>query len=140
MFVFQVSLNFDPVKEILKIRCQIYILMMKVIILKKIQVTMKTFAPPFFQPFQFEQQKKRVVMRAMRKKRNIFTLQLPIYYIIEQEVSIRMRTLQKRSERNRLSLLQRGGCSFYGQLPNYQSQVFALSTQQMSSSFHSWCS
>ena len=38
-----------------------------------------------FQPFQFEpkQKKKRVVMRAMRKKLNIFTLQLPIYYILE---------------------------------------------------------
>ena len=32
MIVFQVALNFDPVKETLKIRCQIYILMMKVII------------------------------------------------------------------------------------------------------------
>ena len=41
------------------------------------------FCSTIFQPFQFEQQKKRVVMRAMRKKRNIFTLQLPIYYIIE---------------------------------------------------------
>ena len=42
-----------------------------------------------FQPFQFEpkQKKKRVVMRAMRKKLNIFTLQLPIYYILEQEIS-----------------------------------------------------
>ena len=41
------------------------------------------FCSTIFQPFQFEQLKKRVVMRAMRKKRNIFTLQLPIYYIIE---------------------------------------------------------
>ena len=30
MIVFQVSLTFDPMKEILKIRRQIYILMMKV--------------------------------------------------------------------------------------------------------------
>ena len=59
-------------------------LMMKVIILKKIQVIMKTFAPPFFLPFQVEpEQKKIVVMIAMRKKQNIFTLQLPIYYILE---------------------------------------------------------
>ena len=35
MIVFQVSLNFDPAEEILKIRCQIYILISKVIILKK---------------------------------------------------------------------------------------------------------
>ena len=47
MILFQVSLNFDPVKEILKIQCHIYILMKKVIILREIQVTMKTFAPPF---------------------------------------------------------------------------------------------
>ena len=48
MIVFQVSLNFDSAKEILKTRCQIYILMKKVIILRKIQVSMKTFAPPVF--------------------------------------------------------------------------------------------
>ena len=46
MIVFQ-ELNFDPVKEILKIRCHIYILMKKVIILRKIHVKMKSFAPPW---------------------------------------------------------------------------------------------
>ena len=47
MTVFQVSLNFDPVQEILKImRCHIYILMKEVIILKKIHVTMKSVVPP----------------------------------------------------------------------------------------------
>ena len=37
------------------------------------------------QPFQFEKKtwKKRVVMRAMRKKLNIFTLQLLTYYKLE---------------------------------------------------------
>ena len=35
MIVFQVSLNFDPVREIFKIRCQIYILMKKMIILRE---------------------------------------------------------------------------------------------------------
>ena len=45
MIVFQEP-NFDPVKEILKIRCHIYILMKKVIILRKIHVKMKSFAPP----------------------------------------------------------------------------------------------
>ena len=44
MIVFQVSLNFDPVKKILKIQCHIYILMNKV----NIHVTVKSFAPPFF--------------------------------------------------------------------------------------------
>ena len=43
MIVFQ-ELNFDPVKEILKIRCHIYILMKGVIILRKIHVRMKSFA------------------------------------------------------------------------------------------------
>ena len=83
------SLNFDSVKEILKILCQIYVLMKKVIILRKIQVTMKTFAPPFFNHFSLSlNRKKRVVMRVMRKKLNIFTLQLTIYCILEQKISI----------------------------------------------------
>ena len=46
--IFQVSLNFDPVKKILKMRCYIYILMKKGIILRNMQhVTMNSFAPPF---------------------------------------------------------------------------------------------
>ena len=45
------------------------------------------FHSTILQPFLFEpEQKKRVVMRDMTK--NIFTLQLPIYYILEQEFSI----------------------------------------------------
>ena len=44
MIIFQ-ELNFDPVKDILKIRCHIYILMKKVIDVK-IDVKMKSFAPP----------------------------------------------------------------------------------------------
>ena len=77
MIVFQVSLNFYTVKEILKIRCNIFILMEKVFILKKIHVAM------YFQLFQFEpEQKIPVAMRATRKKLNIFTLQLPISYIL----------------------------------------------------------
>ena len=39
------ELNFDPVKEILKIRCHIYILIKKVVILRKINVKMKSLAP-----------------------------------------------------------------------------------------------
>ena len=47
------------------------------------------FRSTIFQPFQFEpEQKKNMVMRAMRKKLNIFTLQLAIYYLLEQEISI----------------------------------------------------
>ena len=42
---------------------------------------MKTFAPPFFSHFSLSlSREKRVVMRAMGKNLNIFTLQLPIYY------------------------------------------------------------
>ena len=42
------------------------------------------FFSTIFQPFQLDsEQKKRVVIRAMRKKQNISTLQLPIYYILE---------------------------------------------------------
>ena len=89
----QVSWNFDLVKEILKIRCQIYILMKQVITLRKIQMAMKTFARPFFNHFSLSlSRKKRVVMRVMRKKLNIFTLQLPIYYILEKEISISVNT------------------------------------------------
>ena len=88
-----------------------------------------------------------------RKKLRISTLQLPIYYIqYENSKSqlVQIRTLQIRSERNRLYLLK-DGCialakiregersispfSFYGHPHDYQSQVFALSTQQTSSFF-----
>ena len=54
--------------------------MKKVIILKKIQVPMKTYVPPFFNYFSLSlNRKKRVVMTAMSKKLNIFTLQLPLH-------------------------------------------------------------
>ena len=59
MIFFQVSLNFNPAKEILKMRCQIYILMKKVIILRKIQATMKTFAPPFLNNFSLSLKRKK---------------------------------------------------------------------------------
>ena len=56
----------------------------KVIILRKIQVTMKTFSPPFFNHFSLSLSRtKRVAVKAMRKKLTIFTLQLPIYCILE---------------------------------------------------------
>ena len=44
----------------------------------------EVFAPPFFNYFSFSlNTKKCVVMRAMRKKLKLFTLQLLIYYILE---------------------------------------------------------
>ena len=74
--------------------------MKKVIILRKIQVTMKIFAPAFFNHFSLIlYRKKRVVMRAMREKLlklNMFMLQLPIYYILEKEMSTEMRTMSKK--------------------------------------------
>ena len=42
---FSGNIDFDPVK-ILTTRCHIYILMKKVIILRKIHVKMRSFAPP----------------------------------------------------------------------------------------------
>ena len=63
--------------------------MKKVNILRKIHVTLKSFAPSFFNYFSLSlNRKKHVVMRALKKKLNIFTLQLLIYYILEQEISI----------------------------------------------------
>ena len=60
MIVFQVLIRFDPVKEILKLRFQIYILVKKKIILSKIQVTMKTSIPPFFNHFSFGLNRKKM--------------------------------------------------------------------------------
>ena len=61
----------------LKIRCHIYFVMKKVIILRKIHVAMKIFAPPILNHFNLNlNRKKRVVMRAMRKKLNIFKLHI----------------------------------------------------------------
>ena len=52
--VFQVSFNFDPAEEILNIS------MKKVIILRKIQLTINTFAPPFFNHFSLNLNRKKV--------------------------------------------------------------------------------
>ena len=51
MMVLQVSLSFDPVKEKLKVRCHIYVLMKKSITLGKIDVTIKVFRSNILQPF-----------------------------------------------------------------------------------------
>ena len=56
----------------------------KVVILRKIQVTVKNFAQPFVNHFSLSlSRKKRVLMRAMKRELNVFTLQLSIYYILE---------------------------------------------------------
>ena len=59
MILLKISLNFDPVKEILKMKCHIYILIKKMIILWKIQMKMKTFTPPFFIHFSLSLNKKK---------------------------------------------------------------------------------
>ena len=58
-FSLWVSLNYDLVNEIMKIRCQIYILMKKVIILRKIHVTIKSFSPPFLKHFSLSLNRKK---------------------------------------------------------------------------------
>ena len=58
MMVLQVSLNFDPVKEKLKVR-HIYVLMKKSITLGKIDVTFKSFVPPFFNHFSLSLNKRK---------------------------------------------------------------------------------
>ena len=53
------------------------------------------FRSTILQPYQFES-KKRVVMRAVRKKLNLFTLQLPIYtYQNTKSRLVQMQILQK---------------------------------------------
>ena len=63
MIVFQISLNFDPAKEKIQIRCRIYILMKKVVIPRKIQGTMKTFTLPFFKHLSLSLNRKKRVIR-----------------------------------------------------------------------------
>ena len=60
--------------------------MEKVIILKKIKLAMKIFAPTFFNHFSLSLNgRKCLIMRAIREKLNIFTLQLSTS---EKEISI----------------------------------------------------
>ena len=51
--------------------------MKKMIILKKIRLTIKSITPSFFNHFNLSLNRKKR-LRAMRKKLNIFTIQLPI--------------------------------------------------------------
>ena len=68
MIVFHVSLNFQSSERNTENTMSEY------------NVTIKSFAPPFFNYFSLSlNRNKCVVMRAMRKKLNMFTPQLPIY-------------------------------------------------------------
>ena len=83
------------------------------------QVAMKSSAPPFFNHFSLSlNRRKPVVIRATTKKLNIsldsLHIRMSIYYILEfQPRLVRMRKWQKQSDRNRLTLLQRGECNAY---------------------------
>ena len=76
--------------------------MKRVIFLRKTYAIMKSFAPQFFIHFSLSLNRKKPVMRAMRKQLNIFTL---ICYILEQEILIGAKAdLAKTKGKNRLSL------------------------------------
>ena len=83
--VFQVSLNFDSAK---KLWHQIYILTKKVIILRKIQVAVKTFAHHSLTISVWARAEKTCANESHEKELNIFTLQLLIYYTLELEILI----------------------------------------------------
>ena len=61
MIFFQISLNFDSVKEILQMRCQIYFLMKKVINYSEetSYVIIKSFTPPFLNHFRLSLHRKK---------------------------------------------------------------------------------
>ena len=61
MIVSEFSLNFDLVKEILKIQCQSYILMKKVIFSEEDTCDNEVFYFTVRQPFQVESEKKKNV-------------------------------------------------------------------------------
>ena len=91
------------------------ILVKKVIILRKIQGTMKTSVLPFFNHFSLSLiRQKRVVMRAGRKKLNIFRFNCRfITYQNRKSRLVQIQILLKPSKRNRLFLLQRGEHNAY---------------------------
>ena len=82
MIVFQVSLNFNPVKEILNIRCQVYINEESGYSEENTSDN-EDFCATIFQPFQFESEEKKTCGNESHEKINIFTLQLSMCYILE---------------------------------------------------------
>ena len=63
-----VPLNRNPVKEILKIRCHVHILMKKVIIMGKMHVIINSFAPPFISHFSLNLNRKKSCGNETHKK------------------------------------------------------------------------
>ena len=160
MIVFRVSLSFDPMKKNTEIAISDLYFSEKSDYSEENISDNENFRSTILQPFQFEpEQKKFVVMRARRKKLNIFTFSCrSITYQNRKSRLAQIRTLKSYvreidcpccREVDALliasaKILQRKGSilpsNFYGQLPDYQSQVLALSTQQITSSFCSECS
>ena len=113
--------------------------MEKLIIQRKIQVTMKTFAPPFFNDFNLSLNRKKCdVKRAMRKKLKIFTFQMSIYYILignlarckcehcKNEAREKDCPCRREVDAKLIALIKTPGrersispSSFYGQLPDF---------------------
>ena len=80
-------------------------LIRKVIILKKIHVTMNTFIPPFFKNSSLSLNGKTCGNESHEKETYLRFSCRFITYWSRKSQSLQMRALQKRSERNRLSLL-----------------------------------
>ena len=101
------SLNFDPVQEILKMRCQISFLMKKVITLKKLRVKMKTFTQPFFNHSSLSINRKKKCGNENHQEDTKH-----IHALVANLLHNRIGNLDWCLE-NRLSLLSRGGCNAY---------------------------
>ena len=83
MIVFQV-LNFDAVTKILKIRCHFYILMKTVIIMRKIHVKMKSFAPPQLPIYYIQYWNRRSQLMQMQEAATVDVLRKKVFFKISQ--------------------------------------------------------
>ena len=137
MIVFQVSLTFDPVKKNTENTVPDLYLMKKVIILKKIQVTTKSFPPPFFNHFSLSLNEKTCSNESHEKQiKYIYASAANFLHIrIGNLKLVQIWALQKRSKRidccgevdamlvtsAKIPKLEGSisPSSFYGQLPDY---------------------
>ena len=115
MIVFQVSLNFDRVKEILKIRWYDvrFIFYEESGYSEQITSDNEDFRSTIFQPFPFEHEQKKMCGNESHEKEtkhiyasaaDLLHIRIITYYNRKSQL-VQMRVLQKRSERNRFSLL-----------------------------------
>ena len=100
-------------------------------------MTIKPFVPSFISHFSLNlKRKKLVIIRAMRKKLNIFTFQLPIYWMQEISIDTNAGIAKTKQEKHCLCCREVDAMliasakipehersifpsSFYGQLPDY---------------------